>query len=154
MKGHADILTTLNELLAEELTAISQYMVHSEMCDQWGYESLHAAIEKQARDEMRHAEMLIQRILFLEGTPTLSKLNAIHVGKTVEQMVANDEDAEQAAVNGYNAAIRKAMELQDHGTREMLDRILKDEEAHLDWNEQQRDLIGQMGLQNYLTTKA
>ena len=154
MKGHPDILLTLNELLAEELTAISQYMVHSEMCDQWGYEALHASIEKQARDEMRHAEMLIQRILFLEGMPTMSKLNAIHVGKTVDQMVANDENAEQQAVNGYNAAIRKAMELQDHGTREMLDGILKDEEAHLDWNEQQRDLIDQMGLQNYLTTKA
>jgi bacterioferritin len=154
MKGHPEILATLNELLAEELTAISQYMVHSEMCDQWGYEALHSAIEKQARDEMRHAEMLIQRILFLEGTPTMSKLNPIHVGKTVEQMMANDEDAEQQAVNAYNAAIRKAMELQDHGTREMVDRILKDEEAHLDWDEQQRDLIGQMGLQNYLTTKA
>jgi bacterioferritin len=84
----------------------------------------------------------------------MSKLNAIHVGTTVEQMVANDEGAEQQAVKAYNAAIRKAIELQDHGTREMLDGILKDEEAHLDWNEQQRDLIGQMGLQNYLTTKA
>jgi bacterioferritin len=154
MKGHPEILTTLNELLTEELTAISQYMVHSEMCDQWGYEALHAAIEKQARDEMRHAEMLIQRILFLEGSPTMSKLNAIHIGKTVEEMVANDESAEQGAVKGYNAAIKRAMDLQDHGTREMLDGILKDEEAHLDWNEQQRDLIGQMGLQNYLTTKA
>ena len=154
MKGNPEILATLNELLAEELTAISQYMIHSEMCDQWGYGSLHSAIEKQARDEMRHAEMLIQRILFLEGTPTMSKLNPIHVGKTVEQMVANDEDAEQHAVGGYNAAIRQAMDLQDHGTRDILDGILKDEEAHLDWNEQQRDLIGQMGLQNYLTTKA
>ena len=154
MKGNAEILSTLNELLAEELTAISQYMVHSEMCDQWGYGALHEAIEKQARDEMRHAEMIIQRILFLEGAPTMSKLNALHIGKTVEQIVGNDENAEEDAVNHYNAAIRQAMELQDHGTREMLDRILKDEEAHLDWNEQQRDLIGQMGLQNYLTTKA
>ena len=154
MKGNPDILITLNDLLAEELTAISQYMVHSEMCDQWGYEALHSAIEKQARDEMRHAEMLIQRILFLEGMPTMSKLNQLHIGKTVDQIVASDENAEQEAVNHYNAAIRKAMDLQDHGTREMLDLILKDEEAHLDWNEQQRDLIEQMGLQNYLTTKA
>jgi bacterioferritin len=154
MKGNAEILATLNQLLAEELSAISQYTVHAEMCDQWGYESLHSAIEKQARDEMRHAEMLIQRILFLEGTPAMSKLNAINIGKTVEQMVANDEDAELQAVNGYNAAIRQAIDVKDHGTREMLDRILKDEEAHLDWDEQQRDLIGQMGLQNYLTTKA
>jgi len=103
---------------------------------------------------MRHAEMLIQRILFLEGVPTMSKLAPMHIGKTVEQMVASDEDAEQQAVAHYNSAIKQAMELQDHGTRELLDRILKDEEGHLDWNEQQRDLIAQMGLQNYLTTKA
>jgi bacterioferritin len=154
MKGKQEILATLNDLLAEELTAISQYMVHSEMCDQWGYGSLHESIEKQARDEMRHAEMLIQRILFLEGVPTMSKLAPMHIGKTVEQMVASDEDAEQQAVAHYNAAIKQAIELQDHGTRELLDRILKDEEGHLDWNEQQRDLIAQMGLQNYLTTKA
>lgn len=154
MKGNPDILTILNELLAEELTAINQYMVHSEMCDQWGYEALHKAIEGQARDEMRHAERLIQRILFLEGAPTVTRLNPVHIGKTVDQMVASDEDAEQRAVDHYNAAIRKAIELQDHGTREILDGILKDEERHLDWNEQQRDLIEQMGLQNYLTTKA
>jgi bacterioferritin len=154
MKGKPEILATLNDLLAEELTAISQYMVHSEMCDQWGYGSLHESIEKQARDEMRHAEMLIQRILFLEGVPAMSKLAPMHIGKTVEQMVASDEDAEQQAVAHYNSAIKQAMEFQDHGTRELLDRILKDEEGHLDWNEQQRDLIAQMGLQNYLTTKA
>lgn len=154
MKGIPDILTTLNDLLAEELTAINQYMVHSEMCDQWGYEALHKAIEKQAIDEMRHAEKLIQRILFLEGTPTVTRINQVRIGKTVDQIVASDQDAEQVAVNQYNAAIRQAIELQDHGTREMLDGILKDEEAHLDWNEQQRDLIAQMGLQNYLTTKA
>jgi bacterioferritin len=154
MKANPEILTTLNDLLAEELTAISQYTVHAEMCDQWGYESLHSAIEKQARDEMRHAELIIQRILFLEGMPTMSKLNPMQIGRAVDQIVANDEGAEQEAVNHYNAAIRKAIDLQDHGTREMLDRILKDEEGHLDWNEQQRDLIAQMGLQNYLTTKA
>jgi len=154
MKGNTEILAMLNELLAEELTAINQYSVHAEMCDQWGYESLHSAIEKQAREEMRHAEMLIQRILFLEGMPTVTRLTPVNIGKSVDQMVASDETAEAVAVKSYNAAIRKAMDLEDHGTREMLDRILKDEEAHLDWNEQQRELIGQMGLQNYLTTKA
>lgn len=154
MKGKPEILNTLNDLLADELTAISQYMVHSEMCDQWGYEALHSAIEKQAKDEMRHAEMIIQRILFLEGAQTMSKLNQMKIGQTVEQMVASDEEAEAGAVQGYNAAIEQAIELQDHGTRELLDSILKDEEAHLDWNEQQRDLIAQMGLENYLTTKA
>lgn len=153
MKGNPDILSMLNELLAEELTAINQYSVHAEMCDQWGYGSLHEAIEKQARDEMRHAEMLIQRILFLEGLPTVARLNPVNIGKTVDQMVASDEQAELEAVKSYNGAIRRAIELEDHGTREMLDRILKDEEAHVDWNEQQRELIGQMGLQNYLTTK-
>jgi bacterioferritin len=154
MKGKPDILSTLNGLLAEELTAINQYMVHSEMCDQWGYEALHKAIEKQAIDEMKHAEKLIQRIIFLEGSPTVSRLNTIKIGKTVEEMVTNDQDAEQVAVEAYNVAIKKAIEHQDHGTREILDHILKDEEAHLDWNEQQRELIAQMGLQNYLTTKA
>lgn len=153
MKGNPEILTMLNELLAEELAAINQYMVHSEMCDQWGYEALHKAIETQAKDEMRHAEMIIQRVLFLEGLPTVTKLNPVRLGKSVDEMVASDEEAEQAAVTHYNAAIRRAIELQDHGTREMLDRILVDEEKHLDWDEQQRDLIAQMGLQNYLVTK-
>lgn len=153
MKGNPEILNLLNGLLAEELSAINQYSVHAEMCDQWGYERLHEAIEKQARDEMRHAERLIQRILFLEGMPTVTRLKAISIGKTVDQMVASDQTAEQEAVNSYNAAIRQAIDLQDHGTREMLDAILKDEEAHLDWNEQQGELIAQMGLQNYLTTK-
>ena len=154
MKGKPGILSLLNELLADELTAINQYMVHSEMCDQWGYEHLHAAIEKQAKDEMRHAEALIQRILFLEGAPTVTKLNPVRIGKTVQEMVASDEDAERQAVGTYNEGIKKAIELEDHGTRETLDSILKDEESHLDWNEQQRELIAQMGLQNYLTTKA
>jgi bacterioferritin len=150
MKGNPDIIRTLNDLLAEELTAINQYMVHSEMCDNWGYEKLHEAIEKQAIDEMKHAESLIARILFLEGSPTVSRLNQINVGKTVAEMVANDEGAETTAVRTYNDAIRKATEAKDDGTRELLTKILKDEEAHLDWNEQQREQIEQMGIENYL----
>ena len=154
MKGNPDILVTLNKLLAEELTAINQYMVHSEMCDNWGYEHLHKSIEKQAIEEMKHAEALIQRILFLEGSPTVSRLNAINIGKDVREMVANDQAAETQAVHSYNEAIRQAVAVSDDGTRDLLTRILKDEEAHVDWEEQQRDQIEQMGLENYLTTKA
>ena len=153
MKGHPELIKTLNDLLAEELTAINQYMVHSEMCDNWGFEKLHKAIEKQAVDEMKHAEALIGRILFLEGSPTVSRLNEIHVGKNVQEMVNNDGAAEAAAVRMYNDAIRQAVEVKDDGTRDLLTKILKDEEAHLDWDEQQRDQIGQMGIENYLAVQ-
>jgi bacterioferritin len=153
MKGNAALIKKLNELLAEELTAINQYMVHSEMCDNWGYQKLHKAIEKQAIEEMRHAEWLIGRILFLEGSPTVSKLNVIRIGKSVKDIVLNDYEAELAAVKQYNAAIKVAVESGDNGTRDLLTRILKDEEGHVDWAEIQRDQIQQMGLENYLTNQ-
>ncbi len=110
MKGNEKLLTVLNQLLADELTAISQYMVHSEMCDSWGYDKLHKAIERQAMDEMHHAEWLIRRIIFLEGTPVISKLNPIKIGQTVSEMVGNDQEAELAAVRAYNQAIAMARE--------------------------------------------
>jgi bacterioferritin len=151
MKGNPDVIAKLNGLLAEELTAINQYMVHSEMCDNWGFEKLHNAIEKQAVDEMHHAEWLIGRIIFLEGVPVVSNLNPLHIGKTVQEIVANDEDAEATAVQSYNEGVRIATAVDDDGTRELLTKILKDEERHLDWNEQQGDQIDQMGVANYLT---
>jgi bacterioferritin len=154
MKGNEKLITVLNQLLADELTAISQYMVHSEMCDNWGYELLHKAIEKQAIDEMHHAESLIKRIIFLEGTPVVSKLNAIRIGKTVADMVKFDLDAEDGAVKAYNSAITIAHEVADQATVDLMISILKDEEAHVDWNEVQRDQIEQMGLQNYLANQA
>jgi len=154
MKGNDKLIGVLNQLLADELTAISQYMVHSEMCDNWGYEVLHKAIEKQAVDEMHHAESLIKRIIFLEGTPVVSKLNPIKIGKTVADMVAYDLDAEDGAVKAYNSAITLAHEVADQATVDLLISILKDEEAHVDWNEVQRDQIGQMGVQNYLANQA
>ena len=129
-------------------------MVHSEMCDSWGFEELHKAIEKRAIDEMRHAESLIARILFLEGSPTVSKLNTIAVGKTVKDMIANDTTAESGAIAAYNEGIRIAASVGDNGTRELLEKILKDEEAHIDWLEAQRDQIEQMGLENYLANQA
>ncbi len=153
MKGNENLLTVLNELLADELTAIIQYMVHSEMCDNWGFEKLHKAIEQQARDEMHHAEWLIQRILFLDGMPLVSKLNPMQIGKDVLEMVGNDQDAELAAVRAYNAAIRLAREVEDQATVDLLTKILKMEEGHVDWAEQQRAQIEQMGLENYLTNQ-
>jgi bacterioferritin len=150
MKGNEQILETLNTLLAEELTAINQYMVHSEMCADWGYERLHEAMEKRAIDEMRHAEKLIGRIIFLEGTPIVSELNKITIGAQVEAQHRNDLAGELDAVAAYNAGIRLAVEVGDNGTRELLESILKDEEEHVDWLETQLDQIAQMGVQNYL----
>jgi bacterioferritin len=153
MKGNDKLLTVLNQLLADELTAISQYMVHSEMCESWGYDRLHGAIEAQAKDEMHHAEWLIQRILFLEGVPVVSKLNPIRIGKDVVEIIGTDQDAELAAVRAYNAGIRLAREVDDQSTADLLTRILKMEEGHVDWAETQRDQIEQMGLVNYLTNQ-
>lgn len=151
MKGNERLLTVLNELLADELTAISQYMVHSEMCDHWGYQALHKAIEKQAIDEMHHAEWLIGRILFLEGRPTVSKLNPIKLAVDVKGMIGNDEEAELGAVRAYNAGIRLAGELEDQATADLLTEILKMEEGHVTWGEQQRAQIAQMGLETYIS---
>src|SRR5512143_1513457 len=145
MKGDAKLIEVLNQLLAEELTAISQYMVHSEMCDAWGYETLHKAIEGQAMDEMHHAEWLIQRILFLEGLPVVSKLSPMKIGASVKDMVFNDQAAEVAAVQAYNAGIKTAREADDQGTADLLLKILKMEEGHVDWAEKQRAQINQMG---------
>ena len=154
MKGNEQLLTVLNQLLADELTAISQYMVHSEMCDSWGYDKLHKAIERQAKDEMHHAEWLIRRIIFLEGTPVISKLNPIKIGQSVVDMVGNDQEAEVAAVRAYNQAIVMARDAGDQATADLLLQILKMEEGHADWAEMQHAQIEQMGLQNYLTNQS
>ena len=154
MKGDEKLLDALNELLADELTAISQYMVHSEMCDNWGYDRLHGKVEARAVEEMKHAEKLIARILFLEGTPVVSKLREMHIGAAVPDQLANDLSAELDAVRTYNAAIKVAGDASDFATREMLESILQDEDRHLDWLEEQHDQIEQMGVQIYLSTQA
>ncbi len=151
MKGNDRIIATLNALLADELTAIHQYMVQSEMCDNWGYERLHKAIEQRAIGEMKHAVKLIGRILFLEGTPDVSKLNQIDIGADVATQHKHDWNAEQGAVKAYNEGIHLAVEVADNGTRELFESILKDEEDHIDWIEAQLDQIQQMGIQTYLT---
>lgn len=153
MKGNEKIINTLNQLLADELTAINQYMVHSEMCDNWGYDKLHKAIEQQAMDEMHHAEWLIQRIIFLEGTPIVSKLNPMKIGQSVPEMIGNDQEAEYMAIRAYNEAIRLAHEVDDQVTVDLLMKILKMEEGHVDWAEKQRAQIEQMGLENYLANQ-
>ncbi len=151
MKGDLKLIKVMNSLLADELTAINQYMVHSEMCDNWGYEKLHKLIEKRAVTEMKHAEKLIARVLFLEGTPIVGELKALHIGAEVPKMFANDHDAEMGAVKSYNAAIVLAGELKDYATREVLESILKDEDGHVDEIEAIQDQIGQMGLQVFLS---
>lgn len=153
MKGNERLLVILNTLLADELTAINQYMVHSEMCENWGYGKLHSAIRKQAMDEMYHAEWLIERIIFFEGVPTVSKLNQMHIGKSVLEMVNNDAVDEVDAVRAYNEAITLAREVEDQATVDLLTKILKMEEGHVDWAEKQQAQIGQIGLENYLLTQ-
>lgn len=153
MKGNAKLLEVLNSLLADELTAINQYMVHSEMCENWGYGKLHAAIRKQAMDEMFHAEWLIERIIFFERTPTVSKLNPMHIGKSVLEMVNNDAVDEIDAVKAYNEAISLAREVEDQVTVDLLSKILKMEEGHVDWAEKQQAQIAQVGLENYLLSQ-
>lgn len=150
MKGNERLLEVLNTLLADELTAINQYMVHSEMCENWGYTKLHLAIRKQAMDEMHHAEWLIERIIFFEGIPTVSRLNTVRIGKTVLEMIMNDSADEEGAVRSYNSAISLAREVEDQATVDLLTRILKMEEGHVDWAEKQQAQINQMGLENYL----
>jgi bacterioferritin len=150
MKGNDSLLEVLNSLLADELTAINQYMVHSEICENWGYQKLHKAIQKQAFDEMHHAEWLIERILFLEGLPIVSKLNPISIGKTVPDIIRNDYNDELGAVKAYNEGIRLAREVKDQASVDLLSKILDMEEDHVDWAEAQQDQIEQMGLQNYL----
>jgi bacterioferritin len=153
MKGNPKLIATLNDLLADELTAINQYMVHSEMAEDWGYKKLHEAFEKRAIDEMKHAEILIGRILFLEGTPTVSKLNKMMIGADVPKQLAGDRALEMAAVKAYNDAIQLAGEVKDFATRQILEKILNDEDKHIDEIEEMQDQIQQMSLQIFLTTK-
>jgi bacterioferritin len=151
MKGNPKLIATLNDLLADELTAINQYMVHSEMAHNWGYEKLHQHFEKRAIDEMKHAEQLIGRILFLEGSPTVSKYNKMSIGADVPKQLAGDRGLEMGAIKSYNEAIVLAGEVKDYATREILEKILKDEDRHIDQIEELQDQIQQMTLQIFLS---
>ena len=153
MKGNPKLIATLNDLLTDELTAINQYMVHSEMAEAWGYKKLHEAFEKRAIDEMKHAETLIGRILFLEGSPTVSKLNKMMIGADVPKQLAGDRGLEMMAVKAYNEAIVLAGDVKDFATRQILEKILQDEDRHIDQIEEMQDQIKQMSLQIFLTTQ-
>ena len=153
MKGNAKLLEALNSLLADELTAINQYMVHSEMNANWGYQKLHKHFEKRAIDEMKHSEKLIGRIVFLEGTPVVSELRKINIGAEVPKMLANDHAAESDAIKSYNAGIKLAGDVADFATREILEGILNDEDRHIDGIEELRDQVAQMTLPIFLTTQ-
>lgn len=153
MKGNTELIKTLNSLLADELTAINQYMVHSEMCANWGYARLHKHFEKRAIVEMKHAEKLIGRILFLEGSPTVSVLNKINIGAEVSKQLANDHAAEVGAIKAYNEAIVQAGESKDYATRDVLQAILNDEDGHIDEIEELQDQVKQMTLPVFLGTQ-
>ncbi len=150
MKGNEKIIEHLNARLADELTAINQYIVHAEMCENWNYKQLEEMIQKRAIAEMRHAEKLIARILFLEGKPIVSKLNQIIIGAEVPNIHEYDHGAEETAIRGYNESIHLAAEVRDNNTKVLLESILKEEEDHIDWIEAQLDQIKQMGVENYL----
>ena len=150
MKGNAKVIEELNKALREELTAINQYFLHAEMCENWGYRKLSDYIKKQSIGEMKHAEALLERILFLDGIPTMEPLK-LSVGSTVKDMIEADWKLETSAVAQYNAAVQIAMEQKDNGSRDLLVTLLKDEEGHVDWLEAQLHQIKEMGYERYLT---
>jgi bacterioferritin len=152
MKGNPKVIKELNDALREELTAINQYFLHAEMCENWGYKSLADYIKKQSIDEMKHAESLIERVLFLDGTPSMLPLQ-LNIGGTVRQMIENDLALETSAVKQYNAAVQLATQEKDNGSRDLLVKLLKDEEEHVDWLEAQLHLIKEMGYERYLSTQ-
>jgi bacterioferritin len=151
MKGNEKLIAELNARLSEELGAISQYFVHAEMCENWGYDALADAIKKRSIQEMKHAEKLIERILFMEGRPVMTKLGPVAIGQKVEEMHKKDWSAEADAIKKYNDTIRLAGEVGDNNTKVLLEAILHDEEDHIDWLEEQQDQIEQIGLQLYLS---
>ncbi|OGR75650.1 MAG: bacterioferritin [Elusimicrobia bacterium GWC2_64_44] len=153
MKGNEKLLGVMNSLLADELTAINQYMVHSEMCANWGYEKLHKHFEKRAISEMKHAEKLIGRILFLEGRPTVSELRKIVIGADVGKQLDNDHASEETAIKAYNDAVKLAAEVGDNASRDFLQEILNDEDGHIDGIEELQDQIAQMTLPVFLSTQ-
>ena len=150
MRGKDKVIARLNEALRAELTAISQYFLHAEMCENWGYHRIGKLIKKQSIDEMKHAEQVIERILFLEGTPNLGVGLSLKVGPTVKEQLESDLALEVEAVAQYNAAIRTCVEEADNTSRELFEKFLKDEEKHVDFLEAELHVIQEAGIENYL----
>jgi bacterioferritin len=151
MKTHADVIAALNDVLTAELTSVNQYFVHAKMCQNWGYERLRAKIHAESIDEMKHADQLIERILYLEGLPNVQRLYKINVGETVPEQLKSDHATEQEAVARLNKAIELCRTHADNGSRHLLEEILESEEAHLDWLEAQLAQIAQVGEAHYLS---
>jgi bacterioferritin len=151
MKGNPKVIAELNAALKEELTAINQYFLHAEMCENWKYDKLGDFIKKQSIDEMKHAEMLIERILFLDATPTMSDAMQLNVGKNVREQIEADLKLEIGAVAMYNNAVKIARDEGDNASRDLFERLLKDEEEHVDWLEAQVHQIKELGYERYLS---
>lgn len=150
MKGDAKVIAVLNEVLKAELTAINQYFLHAEMCENWGYEKLAKHTRKESIEEMTHAEKLMERILYLDGTPNMSDYFKINIGPNVKAQLQNDLNVEYDAVKRLNRGVALCVQLGDNGSRELLESILTDEEEHIDWLEAQLHAISEMGIENYL----
>lgn len=150
MRGNEKVIALLNQALKAELTAINQYFLHAEMQENWGYEKLSKFTKKQAIDEMKHAEKLVERLLFLDAKPNLSELGALRVGDSVKAQFENDLALEMDAVPSYNAAIKSCVEAGDNGSKETFEKLLADEEEHVDYLETQLHQIKEIGLDNYL----
>jgi len=150
MKGHQEIIDLLNEVLTAELTTVNQYWVHGRMCQNWGYEKLWKYLRAESIDEMKHADELIERILYLDGIPNLQRYGKVNVGQTVPEMFELDLEVEKLAIKRLNDGIALCVEKGDNASRHLLEGILVSEEQHADWIEAQQDLIAQVGVQNYL----
>jgi bacterioferritin len=150
MKGDAKVIALLNEVLANELTAINQYFLHARLCENWGYERLWKKVRAESIDEMQHADKVIQRILYLDGLPNLQKLGKLEIGETVLEQLQSDLALEKRAIPVLNAGVELCRGKGDNGTAELLEEILVDEEEHADWLEAQLTLVEQVGIQNYL----
>ncbi len=150
MKGNASLIEALNEILTAELTGINQYFIHAKMCANWGFKRLAAIDHKESIGEMKHADELIERILFLEGIPNMQRMNKVRIGETVPEQLKLDLDLEVAAIAKLNKSIALAVEVGDNGSRDLLEKLLVSEEEHLDWLETQLDLIKTLGESHYL----
>ena len=150
MKGDPEIIALLNDILTSELTAINQYWLHARLCENWGYERLWHKIRKESLDEMKHADSLVERILYLDGHPNLQKLDKLRIGQTVPEILKSDLQVETEAIPRFNEGIELARSQGDNGTRELLEGMLVSEEKHANWLEEQLALIAQVGEQNYL----
>jgi bacterioferritin len=150
MKGNEGVIAVLNETLKAELTAINQYFLHAEMCENWGYVKLASYLRKESIDEMKHAEALMERILYLDGMPTMNELFPLRIGRNVKEQIQNDLNLELDAIPRLNQGIALAVQVGDNGTRELLTRILTDEEHHVDYLEAQLHVIQEIGIENYL----